>query len=96
MTERIDQYIACKQQIAILEAQCDEIRPEIIAVMDLQHAEVMECGDKGTFLLQKRRTWKYPKEVQDLEATVKEQKKEAEQTGTATYEEKPVLVFKGR
>lgn len=48
----------------------------------------------GQIFLQVRRQWTYPAMIVVAETELKEAKKEAEAKGTASYIEKPFVVFK--
>lgn len=91
----IDRYAQLKQEIARLEDEVSAIKPAVISYM--QEGNIDEIGHSaGTFTLQARRTWTYPASITELDAKLKEKKEIAEQTGEATYVEKPVLVFKSK
>jgi len=90
-----DQYAAKKLQLVALEEELDALKPQVIAAIQEQEADQVEHSS-GLFSLQARRTWTYPLEVQLQEENLKAEKKQCEQIGTATYSEKPVLVFKAK
>ena len=89
----LDKYAQLKLKIAELEVEAAEIRPSIIEEMQSRKVDEIEHPD-GSFLISLRRTWKYPAHVITAEAILKKGKKTAEQTGEATYTEKPMLTFR--
>ncbi len=48
----------------------------------------------GVFTVSYRKSWKYPDALVQKEEQIKDEKKEAQQTGKATYTETPSLIFK--
>ena len=93
--ELLERYAVIKEQIKLLEAQVDELQPQIMESIINEGADGV-ATDFGTFTVGHRRTYTYPENVAGEEARVKEMKKEAEALGTATYVEKPYLVFKSK
>ena len=91
--KQLDRYAQLKLEVAKLEEELELLKPEVVTYIQDQGAEQV-THDAGIFLLQTRRTYKYPEEVASLEAKLKEDKKTSEQLGTATYTEKVILVFK--
>lgn len=92
-TPLINEYITLKLEITEREARAESIKPQIIEEMQKEEADQLDHAS-GTLLLQSRRTWTYPEDIQVVEQELKENKKKSEQIGEATYIEKPVLVFK--
>lgn len=89
----LKKYADIKNQIKLLELEADSLNPEIMAAIIASGADAAET-DFGTFTVGKRRTYTYPENLKNDEARLKEAKKEAEALGTATYIEKPYLVYK--
>ena len=88
-------YADIKNQIKELTEQAKQI--EISVVEEMQKEEVEEVkSDFGTFFFTKRKTWKYPKAITEAENNIKIAKKEAEENGDATFEEKQSLTFRGK
>lgn len=91
--ELFTEYATIKLQIKELEEKLDPLKEKIVA-------QIGECEDpieidEGTFTVSKRRKYIYPKEINDLEKKLKEEKVTAERIGSATYVENSVLMFKG-
>ena len=87
-------YSELKIKIKALEAQADELNPFVLESLQVSGAEEVDIEDLGKIVLANRRTWEYPAEIKEKEDTVKAEKKEAEQLGTAKYSEKPYILFK--
>jgi len=89
----LKKYADLKNQIKALELEVDAIQPEIMAGIEAQGADEVQT-DFGKFILGRRRTYTYPEALVVAETNLKADKKEAEATGSATYVEKPYLLFK--
>jgi len=87
------EYAELKAKIKDMEARVSEIAPSILEVMTSSGAEQLDVKGTGKFTLSPYRTWTYPEEISIMEKDLKALKKDAEQKGTATYVEKPVLKF---
>jgi len=75
-----------------LEDEIDILKPEVI--QEMEDNEMPEHAiDIGKFTLSSNRTWKYPKNIEDIVKVLKEQQEQAKASGTATYEETPKLIF---
>lgn len=94
-TQILDQYATKKLQLIAIEEELEALKPQVVAAIQEQEADQIDHA-AGLFSLQARRSWTYPLEIQLQEENLKAEKKQAEQLGTATYSEKPVLVFKAK
>lgn len=92
MKDKFQKYAEIKTAISKLEEELEKLLPDIIGVMQDQGAEEYEM-ELGKFIMNKRRTWSYPEEIKHQEESLKACKRDAERTGEATYEEKPILKF---
>lgn len=93
--ELLKKYAALKMHIASLTDKLDEIKPEITGIVEKLNPidkEVVVDGI-GTFVIVQKRKYTYPQDITDLEAQVKEKKKEVEATGDAKFEIQPYLKF---
>jgi VCBS repeat-containing protein len=87
-------YADIKKQIAELEDQLEELKPEVTAELK----ELPNNSAKlpfGVFNLQKRAKWTYSETIQQLDQQLKAGKKEEEQNGIATAEYTEYVMFKG-
>lgn len=87
------EYAALKIQEKEIDDKIKELSPLILEEM-ADHDEVK--SEEGVFTKSSRRTWVYPEALAKEIGEVAAKKKEAEQTGTATYEEKFFPVFKAK
>ena len=90
----LNSYAELKLKAKELEAQIDELNPQVLEIMKESAVEEIEIGDLGKLTMASRRTWIYPEFIQLKEKELKAEKKEAEQTGTADYSEKHYVMFK--
>lgn len=93
--EQLVRYAIIKRSIKELEEELDILQPEILNGMISEGADVLET-EEGNFTLTAKRKYAYPEFIAKAEASLKEQKKEAEATGTATYQENKYIVFKSK
>jgi len=91
--ETFKQYASIKNQIKELTAEAKELEPELTAEITKAGIDVVKT-EFGTFSITKRKTWTYSGDVTELEDKVKIQKKEEEEKGVATFEEKTGLMFR--
>lgn len=89
--QTLAQYAALKQEIKVLEEQLELLKEPVMEIMS--DADELQT-EFGTFTKASRRSYTYPAFITTLDEQLKEKKKEAEATGTATYTEKPYIVFK--
>lgn len=92
--ETLNNYAEIKSKIKELEAKADELNPLVLDIMQELEVEEIELGDTGKLSMGERRTWKYPSFIQEKEKELKEEKKKAEQTGSADYTTKKYVIFK--
>lgn len=103
MSNIYELYAHVDAQIAALEAQKEQMRPQIIQLMIEQGMKKVDTS-VGKFSLTPKKSWTYPENVRTLEATtketvaalnevVKEAKAKAESTQEATFEETESLRF---
>ena len=86
-----EQYTAIQRELKALQAKAEEIKPEVMAAMtDKTHT----LDDGSKFTISYRKKWTYTADVVQAEEMLKGMKKAEEKTGTATYEETPVLSVK--
>lgn len=78
--EKMKRYEVLKLQIKELENELDMLKPDIISEIP-EETEVKT--EKGVFILQKRRVWKYSPATVEEEAALKAAKKREEADGTA-------------
>lgn len=90
-----ERYAQVKNQIKALETEAKEIADEVVA--EMADAEVDTVTDEaiGSFYFTTRKSWEYPKYVQEAEEKYKELKEKAETIGEATYTESKSLAFRG-
>lgn len=91
--EKFKRYAELKVQEKQIKAEIDILSPEILEEMgDNDQVET----EQGVFTKGSRRSWTYPEEIEKEAEALKEKKKVAEQTGTATSEEIFYPIFKGK
>ena len=85
------EYTAIQRQIKALQAQADSLKAQIIAEMpDTRYT----AADGSQFSVSYRKKWNYTANVIEAEEMLKGMKRAEEKSGTATYEESPVLSVK--
>ena len=92
--DQINKYAELKLAIKDLEKQASELNEEVCSILENNNLGEINLS-LGKLSLGSRRTWTYPKEIEDKEKSLKAEKKTAEQIGTADYVEKSYLLFKG-
>jgi len=94
MKQKLEQLARLKIEQRKIEAEIEEIYPEILEeVKDMDDGTVIEMSE-GTFTVSFRRTWTYTEELEKKAEALKIAKKEEEQKGLATYTTKPSVIFK--
>jgi ParB-like chromosome segregation protein Spo0J len=89
---KLYRYAELKKQIKVLEEEVGVLAPEVMEMMgDNKEVET----DVGVFIKASKRKWSYPEQIVTAEKQLKDEKKQAEQLGDATYEENEYLLFKG-
>lgn len=76
------EYAEAKEAIADLELKIEELKPQLI---DLIPDETKIDAGTGVFTRGYRKVWRYTQPTQELEARLKDAKKEEEQTGVASF-----------
>lgn len=89
---RLELYASYKIEAAILEKKMEELKPLIIEEMIANEAEKVNT-DWGAFTLQQNRKWTFSDEVEGIRTELKDKEAKEKATGTATYEETPILKF---
>jgi hypothetical protein len=87
-----EDYAVLESQIKALIAKKDELKEHIINDM-IERNESKAETSVGSFTIAKLKTWTYSKKVAELEEEYKAQKAKEEQTGDATFVEKPSLRY---
>jgi hypothetical protein len=90
----LKEYAVIKAEIKALEEKAETLNPSVLAIMQDADVEELTLTDLGKLTLGSRRAWTYPEPILEKEKALKAEKKEAEQLGTATYEEKQYVIFK--
>lgn len=93
MKELLEKYAELKEAEKQIKGQLDELNPQIVELMEKKQVEEVELTGAGKFSLVGKRKWAYPRLIEELELDLKDKKKEAEQTGEATYSESYYLKF---
>ncbi len=76
------EYAETKEAIADLELKLEELKPQLI---DLIPDDTKIDAGTGVFTRGYRKVWRYTQATKELEAQLKETKKEEEQTGIASF-----------
>ncbi len=103
MSTKYEQYAIIDSQIEILEAQKAGLRDEIIKEM-VEKGEKKATTEVGSFTVVPLKTWTYSAEtsmfeedtkkaIKELSEEIKAKKAAEEESGDATYVEKPSLRF---
>lgn len=90
----LNKYAEFKAQVKLWEVQVEALAPKVLEIMQANEVEEVDIAEKGKLSLGSRRAWKYSQKLQDLEKSLKEEKKVEEQTGKADYVEKHYVIFK--
>lgn len=90
--ELFEKYATLKLEIAKLESEAEELKAQIVPEMPLDTP--VELEGFGIFSMVPKKTWKYTDPTESLRSKLKDEEKLEQQTGAATYEEKPYLLFK--
>lgn len=93
--ELFKNYADIKNQIKDLTAKSKEIEKSVVEEMNNQEVEEVK-SDFGTFYFTTRKTWEYSEDIKILEEGMKKNKKMEEENGTAKFEEKKSLTFRGK
>jgi hypothetical protein len=85
----INRYREIKQQIKFLEDELDELKPNIVSIIESEGGEIKNREYNAR--IQKRITFNYSNEIKELEKRLKELKKDEENNGIALI--KNVSIF---
>lgn len=86
-------YAELKKLIKSLEEESEGLKGTVMTIIESKGADEVQT-EFGTFIRASRRTYTYPVDIVALDGVIKEKKKEAEATGSATYIEKAYILFK--
>lgn len=93
--DKFVRYAQIKQDIALLETEADTLKPEILAdLKTVDDEKPVELEGIGTFVIVKRKNWKYSPAVGSLETQLKQLKKDEESLGTAECTIGETVMFK--
>lgn len=93
--EILKRYAEIKAEISALETLIDEMKPDIVQIVEAANPEDHEVvTDFGTFTVVQKRKYTYTPDVIKKEEEVKQLKKEQEAKGEAEYTILPYLMFK--
>jgi len=92
--DTLTEYARIKIEASILDAKVEEMKGQVLAIMEESGAEEIELADYGKLSLGSRRKWEYSQPIKDREDALKEDKKNEERTGDATYTENKYVLFK--
>ncbi len=92
--EVFSRYAQIKKQIAELEDQLDELKPEITVELKILPDSVAKLPF-GVFNLQRRAKWTYSDVVGQLDQQLKARQKEEQEDGIASAEYTEFIQFKG-
>jgi len=93
--DTLNEYARIKIDAGILDTKVEELKSQVLAIMEESGAEEIELADYGKLSIGSRRTYTYSKFIQDKDKDLKEAKKIEERTGSAEYQEKKFVLFKG-
>ncbi len=83
--EKLSRYAYIKDEIKALEEKAEILNNEILDEMTKNNLEEISF-DEGKISVTARKKWTYPTSIVEKETILKEEKKDAERVGTATYE----------
>lgn len=92
MIEHLKRYAELKAVVAQAEAEMKKIQPVIIKEIQAKNIDKLETNI-GNFQIQSKKTWKFSKKVDELEARLNDQVELEKQDGTATFMEVKYLKF---
>lgn len=91
--ELFEEYANLKEQEKEIEAKIDELKPKILSEMEAAETDKVET-EQGNFTITKKKTWTFTEKVHAVELQLDSIKDQERADGSATFEEKPVLMFK--
>lgn len=89
----LNKYAQYKSEIKMLEATADELKVQVLEIMQESGAEEITLPT-GKLTLASKRAWKYSPIVTEKETELKNLKKDEEMRGTADYTENFYCVYK--
>lgn len=88
----LEDYANIKKEMNVLENKADEMKIEVLQIMQENELGEVEIGlDKIS--IGSRRSWIYPEELKAAEKELKSKQKESQQLGTASYKENFYPIF---
>lgn len=90
--EILQEYLTLQKEKERIEERQTEIKDDILVEMLDSQLDKIE-SDFGSFTVTRRKTWKYSSKVDELKNLVDDRKEQEEKDGTATFTEKPGLIF---
>jgi len=84
--EKFLRYAEIKRQLKELKSEADALAPELMSEMAAAGKDKVEF-EGGAVTIGRKKTWKFPAEIEAMEADLDEKKKEAQADGSATFEE---------
>lgn len=90
--QKLNQYANIKQSIKDLEAQAEEMKSEILAIVPVG---VELTTDDGVFVVQLRQNWKYSSHHKEVKEQLKAIEAEEKAKGVAIATASEVLMFTG-
>lgn len=91
--EKFQEYAELKRQQKEIEAKLDELQPVLLKEMADSGNDKVDA-EFGVFTRSGKKKWKYSDGVNELEAQLKDKKKDEQADGTATFEESTYLTFR--
>ena len=94
--ESIKKYLSLKKQEKEIEEEIEALKEPVLEALlsTPQGRKTILKGQDGSLTIMVRKKWVYPAIVESIEEELKHVKKEAEQTGAATFTESESLLFR--
>lgn len=90
-------YARLKSERKLLDARIEEIQGSLLQTMlDIDGENTKIETELGNFSVKRMKNWTYPESIVEREDQLKRDKKLAQQTGEATFEESPSLYFRSK
>ena len=93
----INRYREIKQQLALLEQEMEELKPNLVTLLEQKGGKISDKSLGISGHLQSKKTWQYSVEVEAQKEVIKQLQKHEEETGIATVKSVstfPVFRFK--
>jgi hypothetical protein len=93
----INRYREIKQQLALLEQEMEELKPNLVTLLEQNGGKISDKSLGISGHLQSKKTWQYSVEVEAQKEVIKQLQKHEEETGIATVKSVstfPVFRFK--